>query len=222
MIHNSQKTFKPKICKYGKEIFIPTRNMQPTCKEHQYDYALLLVKKNREKKRIEEQKAERIKTKAIKVKITNWKIELQPKINHIARLIDYGLPCLARANSSNQIHGGHVFSSGGHRNITYNLHNIHRQGAQSNHFQNDDGLLREGVVREYGEGYMSFISGLRKTPVPKYSNNEYYGFYLIALNIIKRLKKEQRIRSVTERIELRNQINKELNIYPAEFQTYNI
>ena len=100
------------------------------------------------------------------------------------------------------------------------MHNIHRQCAQSNRWQNDDGLLREGVVREYGQEYMDFISQLRKTPQLHYNNKEYRDLTEKARVIFKQLKEKDRIYSKSERIELRNRVNVQLGIYPYEFCTF--
>jgi len=116
------------------------------------DFGKLLIKAKTDVK-IEKRK----EFKALKNDIVDWKPKLQMKINLIVRLIDKGLPCLARGVNAKQMHGGHIFSRGSNRTMRYNLHNIHRQSAQSNHFQNDDGLLREGLSNEYGYEYMDFI-----------------------------------------------------------------
>lgn len=142
----------------------------------------------------------------------NWGKQLQITINSIVRTIDKGLPCLAR-NQKGQIHAGHVYPRGGNQIIKFNLHNIHRQSAQSNHYQNDDGKLREGVVNEYGQEYMDFISELRRTPSLQYNNKEYRSLTYKARKILKELKEQDRIYSKSERIEMRNRINVELGIY---------
>ena len=69
---------------------------------------------------------------------TDWGPKLQDVVNAIVRTIDKDLLCLAR-NKRGQMHAGHVYARGGNATIRYNLHNIHRQSAQSNHHQNDDG-----------------------------------------------------------------------------------
>lgn len=153
--------------------------------------------------------------------VKNWKNELQAEINKIVRLIDSGLLCLAR-NNGGKMQAGHVFSRGGNSNIRYNLHNIHRQNAQSNHFQNDDGLLREGLSKEYGEGYMKFISELRRTPVIQLKDFEYRELTTIAKKIVLRLRKENRQYLIVQRIQLRNEINLELEIYKEEYCIFNI
>ncbi len=148
--------------------------------------------------------------------IKDWSKELQKNINKIARLIDKGLLCLAR-NVRGQIHAGHVYARGGNGQIKFNLHNIHRQSAYSNKYQNDDGLLREGLVYEYGQKYMDFISELRRTPNLKYSQAQYQELNKKALEITKRLKKADLRYELQERINLRNEINVEINIYDLVF-----
>ena len=120
----------------------------------------------------------------------NYKVKLQDKINEIVRLIDIGLLCLARGTHAGQIHGGHIFSRGSSPQMKYNLHNIHRQSAQSNHYQNEDGLLRDGLKKEYGEDYYNFLSSMQGNPVVKYSNEEYREFYNRANKIARDLKKQ--------------------------------
>lgn len=160
-------------------------------------------------------------TKEKKDKLKNWANGLQKKINEIVRLIDKGLPCLATGIHANQIHAGHIYARGGNQTIRFNLHNIHRQSAQSNHFQNDDGKLREGLVNEYGSHYMEFVSNLRHTPQLKYSNGDYHEFYKKASGIALKLKKEDLNYELKDRIWKRDEINNELKIYDYEFCTFN-
>lgn len=143
--------------------------------------------------------------------------KLQDKINEIVRLIDLGLPCLARNYHPKQVHAGHIYSRGSNSSMRYNLHNIHRQSAQSNHFQNEDGLLREGLKKEYGEQYFQFLSDLRQIPVLKYSNEEYKAFYKKACEIALRLKREGNVFNLEQRIEKRNEINLEIGIYEQKY-----
>ena len=155
--------------------------------------------------------------KKLKDELTDWSKKLQVKINYIIRLIDKGLPCLARNIKAKQIHAGHVFARGGNQTIRYNLHNIHRQSAQSNHYQNDDGLLREGLINEYGQDYMNFIGELRQTPTLKYSNDQYKEFTKKASKIALRIKQINEPYNKLERIDIRNKVNIDLGIYDDKF-----
>ena len=183
-----------------------------TTKDGKTQYEKLRIKaKNKARKEINKRHKEE------REKLIDYKTKLQTEINRIVRSIDRGLNCLAR-NTRGQMHAGHVYSRGSNPTIKFNLHNIHRQSAMSNHYQNDDGLLREGIEREYGDYYMSFISSLRRTPALKYSNEEYKEFYLMAKEILKELKKDEtKVFSKEQRIKLRNKINLKLGIYPKEF-----
>lgn len=165
---------------------------------------------------------ERNQRKFEKEKISDYKSKLQDKVNEIVRLIDYGLPCLAKGIHAKQMHAGHVYSRGSNATMRYNLHNIHRQSAQSNHFQNEDGLLREGLQNEYGQNYFNFISELRRTPPLKLSNAEYNTLYRNACKIALKMRRDGKVyNNVEARIEERNQINIKLNIYRFEYCVFN-
>ena len=171
------------------------------------------------KKKVETEK--RRQSKSDKDLIRGWDKELQVNVNKIVRLIDKGLLCLAR-NIRGQMQAGHVFARGGNGAIKFNLHNIHRQSASSNKWQNDDGLLREGLIFEYGQEYMDFIGALRRTPDLTYSQIQYQEFNLKALKIVKRLRKTDLRYTLKERITLRNEINLEFRIYDQEFCEFRI
>ncbi len=188
------------------------------------EYLTRITLKVNEKSKKEQEREIRNKRiqekKKLRESLTVWKNELQDEVNLIARLIDKDLPCLAKGKYSNQTHGGHIFSRGSNQTIRYNLHNIHRQSAQSNHFQNEDGLLREGLVNEYGQPYMDFVSELRRTPSLEYTNDDFHQLTIKARAISTRLKKENLTYPLEKRIELRNQINLELEIYLEEYCIY--
>lgn len=176
-----------------------------------------IVKKKTEKENPVIKPFDKVQHKKDRDAIKDWSKELQVKVNLIVRLIDKGLPCLARNYFPKKYDAGHVYARGGNQTIRFNLHNIHRQSAQSNHFQNDDGLLREGLTKEYGQEYMNFVSELRRTPQLHISNPEFHELYKKASKIALRLKKSDNEYVLEDRIRLRNSINKELGIYDNEF-----
>jgi len=182
-------------------------------------YSMQVVAKQKAKVLNDAKKEWEVKKRVLKDNTTNWKVKLQDEVCKIARLIDKDLLCLAR-NKGGQIHGGHIYSRGSNQSIRYNLHNIHRQNAQSNHFQNDDGLLREGLINEYGQNYMDFISQLRRTPELRYDTLEFKERYLKARKIVLRLSKLNLTYTINERIAIRNKINLELDIYDKEYCFY--
>jgi hypothetical protein len=183
---------------------------------------LLLTPEGQKKielKKREAEKQTKRKHRAEKEKVKDWKPELQSKVNEIARLIDYGLPCLATLRYG-KMHGGHVYSRGSSPNIKFNLHNIHRQKAQSNHFQADDGLMREGLISEYGQSYLDWLNVIRQqTPPTKLSNEDYHELTKKAGRLI-RLYGEPRVNTPAERVELRNEFNDKLGIYTERFSFY--
>lgn len=156
----------------------------------------------------------RKKKKSEKIELGYYKPKLQNKINEIVRLIDIGQPCLAKRIHARQMHAGHVYSRGQEPHMKYNLHNIHRQSAQSNHWQSDDHLMREGLMREYGERYSMFVSDLRKVrTILSLSNKDYYDLYRKASKIALELIKAGKTYDTEQRIELRNRVNSLLDIY---------
>lgn len=161
-------------------------------------------------------KQEKVK---LREKTTKYKNKLQTEVQKIARLIDKSLPCLARGNFG-KMAGGHVFSKGGHAQMRFNLHNIHRQCFESNSKQNDDGLMREKLELEYGAEYLNFVKSLRLGDVPKFSNAEYQSIYLKARKVSKWLENENRLYGMIERVKLRNEINQELGVYPEYLTTF--
>lgn len=203
-------------CKHCKEKFEAIFFNQKFCLEKD-ECISAFAKWNKAEAEKKKAKAWRKKKQVFKAKD---KDKLQDQINRIVRLIDFGLTCLAKGYHPNQMHAGHIFSRGSESAIRYNLHNIHRQSAQSNHFQNEDGLLREQLKKEYGNSYYDFINGLRRFKGFKLSDSEYYQLYLKARKIANELDKKGYKYSLQDRITLRNEINKELGIYPDEFCYY--
>lgn len=207
------KKIKQKKCAYSEcgKMFTPMfSTLQAVCSPK---CALMFNSQKEIKKRIEGIKVENMEV---------FKERLQTKIQEITRLIDKGMPCLATKVIPKQMHGGHVFARGGNSYMAMNLHNIHRQSAQSNHFQNDDGLMKEGLKKEYGEDYLEFVSNLRRTPKPNLNNLEYAAIYKKACKVANKLLKLNQEYSLKKRIELRNEINLELGIYDSEYCVYNL
>ena len=146
---------------------------------------------------------------------------LQPVINEIARLIDFGCSCIA-TNNYGKMNGGHYRSVGSNRTIALNLHNIHIQSFESNVYKSgDDKNYKDGLIDRYGKDYYNFVDQLRQHPVIKLSTKEMQRIYNIALSIRKELKNNLNELNANERILLRNQVNLELGIYNKEYSIYN-
>lgn len=143
------------------------------------------------------------------------KAKLQQAVNAIVREIDRDLPCLATGKLSGQMQAGHVFSRGAHPQMRFNLHNIHRQTAYSNNQQSHDGLMQENLALEYGVEYLEYLKDLRGSVPPKLATYEYYEVYLKARKMLKEVQGLE-VQSATSRLDLRNQVNTALAIYPQD------
>lgn len=145
---------------------------------------------------------------------------LQPTINKIARLIDYGCSCIA-TNNFGKMNGGHRISVGANRSTSLNLHNIHIQSFQSNTFKSGDNIKYDiGIVERYGKEYLEFLNSLHQTPALKLSLSELQELQKISLSIVKELEQNQILKTPIQRIDLRNYYNQKLGIYDNQFSTF--
>lgn len=147
---------------------------------------------------------------------------LQPVINKIARLIDYGCSCIATDNYG-KMNGGHYRSVGSNRTIALNLHNIHIQSYESNVFRGgDDKNYKDGLIDRYGLEYFEFVDSLRNHPVIKLTTKQMQEIYKKAKSICGDLEKNLVQLQPEQRILLRNQINIELGIYKKQYSTFKL
>lgn len=147
---------------------------------------------------------------------------LQKEINKLARLIDYGQKCLARDIPTKQAHGGHVLSRGGNQSARFNLHNIFIQSSSSNHWQNDDRLMHEGLARVFGEKYQEFNDTLKGCPPIKCTPAEYEQLCKVVRKCIREVEKNNVVRTPAERILLRNKYNLLIGIYPEKYSVFTL
>lgn len=214
---------KKKKCRICKSSFIPKNDFIPVCDEIdcKTKYAMSVVDKQKLQKQNAEKKKRAEEKKQMSIDIMSddkyrSKI-LQPVFNEIARLIDFGQPCIATENYGKE-NGGHYISVGANRTICLNLHNIHIQSFESNHWKSGDTIkYQSGIRRVYGENYLEFMDGLQKHLPIQLRKKEMIELYEVACKIRNKLRKNTAIRTPKQRIELRNQINLELGIYQEEF-----
>lgn len=170
-------------------------------------------RKNREEKRnkkVELMSADQYRAKYV-----------QPIFNEVARLIDYGCPCIATNNFEGKMAGGHYTSVGSNRTIALNLHNIHIQSFHSNSWNGgDDKRYQKGIANTYGENYLSFLDSLSRHRPIKLSKDDFKVIKTVISTIRNDLKKNLIYRDPQARIQLRNKINKEIGIYDEEFSIY--
>lgn len=144
--------------------------------------------------------------------LSEWKNILQPLVNKIARLIDYGQPCIATGYTSGKMNGGHFISVGANDTIRFNLHNIHMQSEYSNSYKGGDNFnYADGLEKIYGLAYLEHVRGLNKTKQISLSSVCIKETIIIAKKIIK--EHEEKIYSPSERIALREKYNEMIGIY---------
>jgi hypothetical protein len=143
---------------------------------------------------------------------------IQPLINEIARLIDFGQPCIASGRYEGKFSGGHFTSVGANRSVSLNLHNIHIQTFESNSFRGgDETRYRHGLIKVYGNDYFEFVEGLRHIKGIDLSKQRLSELKPLITQIRNDLKRELKKYSPQERIELRNEINEKIGIYSEIF-----
>ena len=139
---------------------------------------------------------------------------LQPVINEIARLIDYGQPCIA-TRKFGKMAGGHRKSVGSNRGIALNLHNIHIQCFQSNSYNGGDERKYDlGIVEEYGEEYLDYLISL-ENHTAKFSKAELEEAFEKAKEFRLDLRKNKVILVPIIRIHLRNKANAFIGLYDS-------
>ncbi len=160
-------------------------------------------KESRAKSRAEKQRAKTL---------GNLKNELQKEVNAIARLIDIDRGCISCNHGyggvfTRQAHGGHYYSVGGHSNLRFNLHNIHRQcSVCNNHNSGELRGYRLGLINRYGEDYMKMVDGLKlKHPILKITKHECEVAIKTARGIIRKIKSGQDF--------TRSEVNELLGLY---------
>jgi len=141
---------------------------------------------------------------------------VQKTINEIARLIDYGQPCIATGKYNGKMNGGHYHAVGSNRTLALNLHNIHIQSFESNHFKSGDNLLyKEGLIKTYGLDYFERIEALKQIKPIKLTKSELIEIKKIAGGIRNNLKNNLETYPPKERINIRDLINQQLGIYES-------
>lgn len=197
---------KPKVCKVCKEKFTPIRPLQAVCSPIcAYEHALQL--------KIKKDKAETKKLKETLLTHKDYLKILQTKINHLVRLIDYGLPCIS-CGGNGKPQAGHLHSTQSKPELRFNLHNIHIQDYRCNVelSANIIGYI-DGLKKIYGLEYKEYVETQIRLDYPtiKLSVEELKEKTKIVSQIIKDFKPQ--IISPLKRIELRTELNKKIGIY---------
>lgn len=212
-------------CKICKKMFKPLHSTLEQCCSN-YDcrvaFALEVAKKNREKLLKEDDKAWKQKKNVMifdSISSDGYRAKvIQPLINEIARLIDYGQPCIATGHYEGKMSGGHFCSVGSNRSCSLNLHNIHVQTFHSNGWKSgDETRYRLGLIKIYGQEYYDFVEGLRHIKNIDLSKERLRELKPFISQIRNDLKRNLVKRTPNERIALRNEINRQIGIYDESF-----
>lgn len=181
----------------------------------------------RQKLRVEKEKAKEKRKEKKEQRYNNMSVSkyrsniLQPIFNEIARLIDYGSGCIATDITTGKMNGGHRWSVGANPTLSLNLHNIHLQSFHSNHWKSgDETRYDEGLENRYGIYYKDFVYLIRQCPPLHLTKDDLREIAPKARKIRNQLRKELKVYTSKERIELRNKYNDELGIYPNEFSIF--
>jgi hypothetical protein len=180
--------------------------------------SMIKAKKTVHKEQIKKQNEERQKTKIELMSPDKYRAEhLQPIINEIARIIDFGQSCIATGDFG-KMNGGHYVSVGANRTTALNLHNIHIQSFASNHHKSGDPIkYRLGLIERYGNDYFEYVQYIQQHKALHLTKGDMITIALKAASIRNELKRNEEQKTPIERIELRNQINLRLGIYDPKF-----
>jgi hypothetical protein len=147
---------------------------------------------------------------------------VQPVVNEIIRLIDYGQPCICRPNEAGT-DAGHFKSVGSNSTLSLNFHNIHLQGRNSNGYKGGESLkYYKGLIRVYGPEYAEYCDQLSQCSPLKLTKDELKEARQRLLPFRLELKKNQKVNGKYNRLLLRNKANEIMNIYPYEFKEFTI
>lgn len=202
--------------------FYPSKTTQRVCS---YPCALEFAKQKNYEKEVKKAKARKRQHKIEEMTKDKYRaVKIQPLINKIARLIDYGQVCIASRVDKGKMAGGHYHAVGHNRTLSLNLHNIHIQSYHSNGPQGGQHIkYRHGLIEEYGNEYTDFIDmHLCQCPSNLWTKNDLMKLRPGLLGTIKQLEADQTKRTPLERITLRNQINEQIKLYPKEFSIFSV
>jgi len=169
-------------CKNCKEIFEVKRFNQKYClnPECQTKEAMANLKKIKEKEQKDWTKRKREIKKGMETVQELMKIT-QVTFNKFIRLRDKGLPCISCLNDKpKKVNAGHYYSSGGHKNLTFNEDNCHLQCEYCNTFLHGNLIMyRDTLLKRIGSERLQQLDNTAHE-TRKYSReelrelNEYY------------------------------------------------
>ncbi len=206
---------KGKVCKNCKDPFDQQRFGQVVCG---YTCSIPYSKKLEEKKKQDNEKIDRKRVKEEKEKIktlSQLKQDLQPIVNHIARLIDNGYSCIS-CGGTGKMSAGHFWSTGSYDHLRFHLENIWNQDFHCNNHKG--GAPREyidSIGKIFGARYKSYIYD----DIRRRFNDLRFDRLMIteAIKVARvernALKRADKTYILGARIEKRREINEKIGIY---------
>lgn len=157
---------KEHTCKVCKSKYKKRNSLQKACS---VPCAIIIGRKDVEKKAKQEKQKERIRIRGEREKIktvADLKKDLQVLVNWIVRDLDKDQKCICRPDMKRGLRwdAGHFIAVSLSQSMRFDLNNIHRQGSASNtEFRPGESLLyRDGLVKRYGEQYVKDLEAKRK------------------------------------------------------------
>ena len=199
---------KKKKCKFCKKEFEQRNSLQAVC-------GIYCASKYVDLKKKSKARSEHLIAKKSLLTHSDYQKLLEPLINKIARLIDYGIPCIS-CGKNGKPQGGHYHSKGANNSIRFNLHNIHIQDYRCNvELSGNISGYNVGLIKTYGKEYKEYVEleMVEKFPIVKLSVEEIKEKIKISKMIIKDLEGNMKTSNAKERIRLRCDYNLQLGIY---------
>ena len=207
-------------CFICKQKFTPIRSSLEKCCQNddcRTQWAMQVVAKQKEKQLKDKKTAwtkEKLEIKKKLMSLSDWKNQHQTEINAIIREIDKGHGCIATGSHQGQMHAGHYFSVGSNPTLRFHLENIWIQSMHSNSWKGGDTIrYQEGIIALYGKGYLDYLNSLQSIKPLQLSKSDIEEKIPIARGILKWLKLQNRKFTNEERLSLRIEFNKKLQIY---------
>lgn len=206
--------------------------MQSTCLKPEClaEHGRSEYKKQKEKEEVKKKREHREWKKATKEKLKShgeYESELETTIREISALLDasmnYCISCGSLISNTNKANAGHRFAVGTNNTLRFNLDNIHRQGVCCNKWKSGNlDKYDEGLIKMYGKDYYEFVKFelKRNYPIVKLTIPELVSKRAIALKVKSDLKKKEGLYTASERLSLREEINKQIGIYEFGYSDY--
>ena len=140
----------------------------------------------------------------------DWKKKLQKKINWIVKKLDKEYPCIASPGEATlRFDAGHFYSVKSCGSLRFWMHNIHKQGSQSNGIKGGEPLkFREGLILRYGLKYFNFVEEgklIYRDKDLEFTKENLKIWYKNSLSVCKRINAGERL--------TRHQVDEAIGIY---------